>query len=105
MIVFNISGSHPWFHQDGRVRWQWGPVPWRERKPDRNLFTSVEQIRNDFARVKHRISLGPVPEENPLEQDDLNDGAGDKRHVDTNVQSNLPTGDGGWQDKPGENDP
>jgi len=104
-IVFDISSPYSGFHQDGRVSWQWGPVPWCEGKSSRDLFTSVEHVRDDLTRVKRGISFGAVAEDEALEEDDLKNGADDKGEVNENTRGRSSTGVGGRENEPGEDNP
>jgi len=105
MIIFDISGSYPRFHQNSRVRWQWGPVPRSKSKSSGDLFSSAEYVGQDFAGVEHCVSLGAISEEKALEEDDLNNGANDECDMNENVRRNLPTEAGSWKNELGENDP
>ena len=69
------------------------------------MFASVEQVRNDFARVQHRVSFGAIPEYKALEQDDLKEGPNDETSVDENAHAHLSTDTGGWKDQLDEDDP
>jgi hypothetical protein len=104
-IVFDISGTHAGFHQDSRVGRQWGPIPWSEGESGGNLFASVEPVRDNLAGMKRRVSFGPIAEDEALEQDDLENGANDKRDVNEDGRGRSPADVGGWKDESGEDDP
>jgi len=69
------------------------------------LPASVEPIREDFARVQHRVSFSPIPEYKALEQNDFKNDASDEKNVNENGRRHIHTGVGGWKDELGEDDP